>query len=169
MQQAGAPQDVYDYPANTTVARFIGSPAMNLLPGTLQYEDGWSVGVLGSKVPLGPGRELAGAQNGQSVLIGLRPDEVAVDLSTTTGGPSLLAQVEIVERMGSESWITALCNGTPVICKGAARIDASRGQAVSLQFAGGAARVFDAETGRSLTDMSQSGDGAANAHLSSGR
>ena len=142
---------------------------MNLLPGTLQYADSWSVRVLGSSVPLGPGLELGGARHGQSVLVGLRPDEVAVDLSAGTEGFSLLAEVEIVERMGSESWITALCNGSTVICKGAARIDVSPGQTVSLRFATGAAHVFDAETGRSLVDTSQSGDGAAKVPLISGR
>ena len=40
IQQVGTPLDVYNEPANTFVARFLGSPAINLIPGRLRSENG---------------------------------------------------------------------------------------------------------------------------------
>jgi len=77
LQQIGSPEDLYTKPANTFVARFIGSPAMNLVPS----------GVIG----VGAGGRLAG----------FRPEHVALG----DGRPSSAhydATVEVVEYLGDE-------------------------------------------------------------------
>ena len=53
IEQTGSPLELYDHPANLFVAGFIGSPAMNFLPGTLRRDDG------AARVELGDGTRLA--------------------------------------------------------------------------------------------------------------
>ncbi len=108
LQQVGAPQEIYDRPANTFVARFIGSPAMNLLPGTL-VDAGGAV-----TVRLGEGTEAVtlatsyraqavGRAFGTSVLLGIRPEAVQQD-QVNGGSPDNVVQVtvDIVEPTGSD-------------------------------------------------------------------
>ena len=84
LQQVAAPEDLYDRPANTFVARFLGSPGMNLLEGML-VESGAASGVMGGRGPLAvafPGGSVSlpdavgdmvrGA--GPEVVLGLRPE-----------------------------------------------------------------------------------------------
>ena len=78
VEQRGGPLDLYDHPANLFVAGFIGSPAMNFLPGTLK-RDGSGAQVHfadGSAVPA-PSR--SGGQNGQRVIYGVRPEHLMLD------------------------------------------------------------------------------------------
>ncbi len=56
LEQVDAPQVLYDRPANLFVAAFIGSPAMNLLRGRLEFEEGRVVAVLGGLAPRPAGR-----------------------------------------------------------------------------------------------------------------
>ncbi len=65
VEQTGGPLDLYDHPANTFVAGFIGSPAMNLLPGTVQRQGGALEAVFadGSRLPLA---QSAGLHEGQA-------------------------------------------------------------------------------------------------------
>jgi ABC-type sugar transport system ATPase subunit len=77
LQQLGAPEELYERPANTFVAQFIGSPAMNMLPSS----------VLG----LGGNRQLAG----------FRPEHVQLG-NGRAGAGTLNAAVEVVEYLGDE-------------------------------------------------------------------
>jgi ABC-type sugar transport system ATPase subunit len=77
LQQLGTPEEVYEHPANTFVARFIGSPAMNMLPSAA----------------LGVGRA------GQ--LAGFRPEHVQLG-NGRSGAGHLDASVEVVEYLGDE-------------------------------------------------------------------
>jgi hypothetical protein len=81
IEQIGTPLDLYDNPSNLFVAGFIGSPAMNLLRGTVRRSD------LGMVVNLAPGLDLptrnAAAREGQEVIVGVRPEHFTV----RSGGP----------------------------------------------------------------------------------
>jgi multiple sugar transport system ATP-binding protein len=77
LQQVAAPQELYDRPVNLFVAGFIGSPAMNLLEGTLR---GRSLELGEERLPLAdevfaarPGLE---AYDGRTVIVGMRPEDV---------------------------------------------------------------------------------------------
>ena len=114
LQQLGRPQDLYDRPANTFVARFLGSPGMNLIGGTLDA-DGTVVRVAGGTLALGT--ELPAAVRraavGPSVTVGVRPEHLAVDPVGT-----LEATVVIVEVLGAE--VHVLCtlhDGTKVVVR----------------------------------------------------
>jgi multiple sugar transport system ATP-binding protein len=77
LQQLGTPEELYEHPANTFVARFIGSPAMNMLPSSV----------------LGIG--------GAGQLAGFRPEHVRLG-NGRPGAGSLDASVEVVEYLGDE-------------------------------------------------------------------
>ncbi|WP_433087204.1 ABC transporter ATP-binding protein [Dactylosporangium sp. CA-052675] len=90
VQQSGTPQEIYDEPANTFVARFIGSPAMNLVPVTVQGGQATIDG--GTTVPAG------GVPDGPA-LLGVRAEKVRVAAT----GSGLPARVAVVERLGAET------------------------------------------------------------------
>src|SRR5260370_11440692 len=80
VEQIGAPLELYDHPANTFVAGFIGSPAMNMIPGTARMAGGAPRIEFGDGVAL-PLPEDAHADEGQQVLYGLRPEHCALGAS----------------------------------------------------------------------------------------
>jgi len=101
LQQVGAPQDVYDRPANTFVAQFIGSPPMNVVSGTVaRNDDGVALQMPGGSIPL-PAHHVAAlsAAGIETVLIGVRPENLVLD-----GGP-VKATVRGVESLGHERHI----------------------------------------------------------------
>ncbi len=75
VQQVGAPRDVYEHPANTFVARFIGSPSMNFLPGRLFRGTGGVTLVAGGATVTLPGAASV-QEDGRDILVGIRPDEL---------------------------------------------------------------------------------------------
>ena len=87
VQQLGTPDEIYEQPINTFVARFIGEPQMNLIGGTLERRDG-ALGVCVAEhwLSLTPdaGRRLAEAP-GPQVTVGIRPRAVRVHRSPAPG------------------------------------------------------------------------------------
>jgi multiple sugar transport system ATP-binding protein len=101
LQQVDAPHVLYDFPTNVFVARFLGSPGMNLLPAALDPLDAPSARVDGGHVPLGP--DAASATSGAaSLVVGVRPEDLALSPSGT-----LEATVLLVELLGAE--VHVLC------------------------------------------------------------
>ena len=91
IQQVGTPEQVYEQPANRFVAGFIGSPAMNFFPVTLDNS-----GAL-----LADGNRLAIPGEGQAVL-GLRPEAM---IPVANGAPGLPITVRLVEPLGSDTLV----------------------------------------------------------------
>jgi ABC-type sugar transport system ATPase subunit len=97
VQQVGRPLDVYDRPANTFVAGFIGSPEMNFADGEVTAEGGRPVFRSGQlEIPLDGAPQIAALKPGH-VTLGIRPEHLTPSQS---GFP---ANVRHVERMGAES------------------------------------------------------------------
>ncbi|QBE65879.1 ABC transporter ATP-binding protein [Pseudoduganella lutea] len=94
VQQIGAPMFLYERPANVFVAGFIGSPKMNLVPGTLDTAGGLQVG--GCRLPW---REGAAGEAGH-VTVGMRPEHLVPRPDGAIRGEVLL-----VERLGAESYV----------------------------------------------------------------
>jgi multiple sugar transport system ATP-binding protein len=95
IEQVGPPLELYDYPANTFVATFIGSPAMNLITG--QYRDGHLVLDDGAVLPVDPRLDLV---TGANLTIGVRPDAVEV---VDEPGVGVAARVVALEPTGAET------------------------------------------------------------------
>src|SRR3954453_15506309 len=107
LQQVGAPAELYGNPVNLFVAGFIGSPAMNFMPGRL---DGETVHLPMGDVRLaGDARErAAGARSGQHVIAGIRPESFE-DASLVSGdvrdrGFSFRTKIDLVESLGAEKY-----------------------------------------------------------------
>ncbi len=116
LQQLGRPKDVFAAPANLFVATFVGSPAMNLLSGTLS-SDGAStvVQVGGQTVPLDDvelaRQPSAKGGDGRAVAVGIRPE--ALSRGPAAEGRSLAGWVDTVEELGSDTFVRVLLTGVP--------------------------------------------------------
>ncbi len=108
LQQIGAPQDVYDRPANVFVAGFIGSPPMNLLRGS----------AAGGRVEAGDlAFSRAGLRDGD-VVVGIRPESLR-PVGEDDSGPGFEVQVDVVEPLGDE----VLVHGTVAAADAGVRIE----------------------------------------------
>jgi len=121
VEQIGSPLELYDDPANQFVAGFIGSPAMNFVPGKVNA-GGISVGA-GIELP-NPTRNL---EPGRDVLLGVRPEHLAVDPS---GVP---VEVVVVEPTGADTQIFCKLAGTDVTAVVRERHAFRPGEAVRLK------------------------------------
>jgi multiple sugar transport system ATP-binding protein len=108
LQQVGLPQEIYDRPVNTFVARFIGSPSMNLLSGVFADAAGMAavrVGDGAEAVTLSTSHRGAavGLALGTSVLVGIRPEAIQPDLQSAGRQPNNVdVTIDIVEPTGSD-------------------------------------------------------------------
>jgi ABC-type sugar transport system ATPase subunit len=91
VDQIGRPLDLYEQPATAFVASFIGSPAMNLVPGQL---DGNTVAFAEAVLPIA----VPDAAQDRRVLVGLRPEH----LDLAPDGP-LALRIELLERLGADT------------------------------------------------------------------
>jgi len=108
IQQVGAPQEIYDRPANTFVAKFIGSPSMKLVPATLELAEGMLAARIKGKNPVllttAVAGNVASSMVGKDVLCGVRPESIT--LVAANGHDvqnSVQVEVEIVEPTGSDN------------------------------------------------------------------
>jgi multiple sugar transport system ATP-binding protein len=145
VEQAGAPLELYDRPANAFVAGFIGSPAMNFIPGRLHL-DGTARVVTDDGLHLPLDRPPQG-HHGDSVLYGARPEHFALQAS----GDGLPAQVRVVEPTGSETQVAVrLAGGHDILAAFRDRIDVRPGDALWLRPMAAQAHLFDATSGARL-------------------
>jgi multiple sugar transport system ATP-binding protein len=101
LQQVDAPQRLYEQPANTFVAAFIGSPSMNLVEARLS---GDTISFGGFTIPLDRERRPRFADDGR-VIVGIRP-EAFEDAQFASGGlPQIEVPVAVLEELGSDSHI----------------------------------------------------------------
>jgi len=136
VEQIGAPLELYDRPANKFVAGFIGSPAMNFIPGQITASGFAADGAL---LPL---PEAAHDLPPRPMLYGIRPEHFAL---TSEG---LAATVELVEPMGSETQVTMRLGGTPVIGAFRERVRAEPGETIRVRPEIASVHLFDSDSGR---------------------
>ena len=141
IQQVGTPMEVYDRPANRFVARFVGSPAMTMLPVTLaDPDDGYALVALanGTNIPTRV-TSLVG-QKGDAFDLGLRPENVSI---VGEGEGTLNAEAMIVERLGDRTIIYArLGDGTEITALDKGDSNIRMGDKISLSIDGRAAHLF---------------------------
>jgi multiple sugar transport system ATP-binding protein len=147
LQQVDRPQALYDRPANTFVARFVGSPGMNLLPATLEQGAGgkWEAQVAGSALAVPETAATAAGGAGAALVLGVRPEHVGIGPHGTVD-----ATVVIVELLGAEVHVACrLGDGTNVIVRqDAAAPRPAHGEAVRLAVAPASLHVFHASGAR---------------------
>jgi multiple sugar transport system ATP-binding protein len=106
LQQVGEPREIYEFPANTFVAGFIGSPGMNLIRGSLHQTQGGNLLQLGPLRLALPSSVLArypdlSRGSGQNLLVGIRPNEIHIEMKPSES--SLPAQLCSLESLGHET------------------------------------------------------------------
>jgi len=141
--QLATPIEVFERPADTYVATFIGAPAMNLLPATLVHGGTAAQLAAGPTVPFADGRR-AGPE-GHALTIGIRPEHLAI-------GPGGIAlEVDLIEPLGSETLIHGHLPGAPadtLVVKLTGH--APSGERLPVTVPPEHMHVFDAASGRRL-------------------
>ncbi len=157
IQQFGTPDDIYDAPANLFVARFIGSPAMNVFEATAKVGSNGAISAslddTGTQLDLGGYRFVAAPTDGTRLAIGLRPEHFGTDGSNGARHAALFdLPVRHCEKAGSDA--TAYLEAGDQLV--AMRIDPARartlkaGDRLKASFPLDRINVFDAQTGRRL-------------------
>ena len=152
IEQQGAPLELFERPATTFVAGFLGSPRMNFLPGTLSLEGERAV-ILGDiRLPLAPERRLDGAVDGQPILLGLRPEHLsrAQGPDPRPGSMRHEATVELLQPTGSRIYATFRLAGVPVMAELQAHDVSAPGQRIEIEINTARASIFDRKTERAL-------------------
>ena len=126
VQQVADPLSLYDGPANRFVAGFIGMPPMNVFEGQIRAGQSGLVfeGVGGLRLPVPAKDKVAlAAYRDKPVTLGLRPEDIgSAAAEQLAGAARIRAVVEVVEPMGSESYIYVRVADAPFI----SRVDAHR-------------------------------------------
>jgi multiple sugar transport system ATP-binding protein len=124
LEQVGTPREIYGAPATAFVARFVGTPPVNLVP------------------PEALGLAPAAA------LVALRPEDLTVSPAPPPARGALEARVWLVEPMGSETWVTLERGEVRLVARCPADFDAPPGAPVWLSFDAGRLHWFERESGR---------------------
>ena len=134
IQQVGTPTDIYDRPANSFVASFIGSPAMNLMNGTLSAGvfEGENVRIEGLTGPDGP------------ITLGFRAEDAR--LSDQKG--NINAAVYTIELLGDATMVTVRAGDSFVSVKTHKEYRAEIGDQVSITLGAADSHLFDADSGQ---------------------
>jgi multiple sugar transport system ATP-binding protein len=143
VEQVGSPLDLYDAPANLFVAGFIGSPAMNFIPGRLRRSGAASAVETadGTRIELGNG---VAAQDGDEIVFGIRPEHFV----RAAGG--LNGRIDVIEPTGADTILYATVAGTQICAVFDERVGFRPGDAITLAPRQGAVHVFDPANGRHL-------------------
>ena len=148
VQQVDTPLALYRHPANRFVATFLGTPAMNLVRGRLQREDGWRLAAgEGFALPLPREDAIDAGLEGREVQLGVRPEH----LLPASGADGFEAVVEIVEPMGSEVHVHVRTGGQALVARLAPEHLPEPGTRMRLRIAPAQLHLFDPPTGAALT------------------
>jgi multiple sugar transport system ATP-binding protein len=154
LQQSDNPQNLYDTPDNLFVAGFIGSPAMNFFPATLQQSDGKLVVDAESFVLEIPESRKAAYQDhvGKPITFGIRPEDI---VNPEFAPPGIIAQpvetqVDITELMGNEIFLFLKSGEHEFVARVDPRTKASSGDEMQLVFNMENMHIFDRETEQAI-------------------
>ena len=142
--QYATPHQIYNTPAALFVAGFTGSPAMNLVPCTLQ----------GNQVNLGDARfevpaSLANkASSASQLTFGIRPENIA--LSPQPGSVQVLASVVLTEPLGAETLVTFKVGPSELVARCAASFSQRPGTPLPVYLALEHMHLFDAQSGQAI-------------------
>jgi len=154
LQQIDSPQNLYDFPDNLFVAGFIGSPAMNFFPATLQQSDGKLIIDADSfKLEIPADRTTVyDGHVGKQIIFGIRPEDI---INPEFAPPGINAQpvdteVDITELMGNEIFLFLKTGKYEFVARVDPRTRATIGEQMQLVFNMDNMHIFDRETERAI-------------------
>ncbi len=131
LQQLGTPDEIYNRPANTYVATFIGSPTMNLIEGRATVAG--QLMVAGAQLSL-----IAPVNDNKAILLGLRPEHIRLSDSATWRGV-----VNLVEPTGADTYVVVDTPAGKVTVRAAPQTRVRPGDAVGLDIQADHVTWFD--------------------------
>jgi len=144
VEQVGPPLELFDRPANLFVARFIGSPSMNMLDGRIESIDGVTTFVSGGfTLPLSA---TSTVKAGEEVVLGFRPEHLS--LAAAGSAAQLKAEVVVVEPTGTETLLNVTAAGHAFLALFRERLDVAPGDEITLSLDPANVHLFDKVTGK---------------------
>lgn len=141
--QIGAPSEIYDSPADLFVAKFVGSPAMNLIPGRVEISGQDAALRVGAQaLPLPAGLKVA---NGQGATLGIRPE--ALRTEPDEGSLAFEAVVEVLEPTGADTLVIFPLEGAEITARVEPHSHLRPGAQARFFAAPDALHLFDTGTG----------------------
>ena len=156
IQQVAPPLEVYDYPVNRFVAGFLGTPAMNFVPGRLAQRDGamyFEVAAARIRLPRELGARV-GQYVGRPVTLGVRPEDIGYAAAGRFVGAEnvLPATVRVVEPLGNEQIVHLSGPGeVAMVCKLDAHVQVAIDQRMDARLDMARVHLFDDQTGSNVT------------------
>jgi multiple sugar transport system ATP-binding protein len=146
VEQIGAPLELFDHPANLSVARFIGSPAINLIDGRIVRSNGGLIFVDEAlEIPLAASLSDLGERE---VTMGFRPEHVS--LRPDQGMGILQAEVQVIEPTGTETLLHLLAGARSLLATFRERLDIVPGAVLTLGVDPNRIHLFDRTSGARL-------------------
>ena len=147
VEQIGTPLELYDFPANTFVAGFIGSPSMNFFDGTFRRDgrSAWVEAAGGVRFPVEP---LTRAADGQAVTYGIRPGHLTLVTDSSEAG--IPARIQVIEPTGDDTVVFCRMAEQEACAMFVERHDFRPGDTIRLMPKLASGHVFDATTGQRL-------------------
>ncbi|MHB8457655.1 MAG: ABC transporter ATP-binding protein, partial [Acidimicrobiales bacterium] len=153
--QVGAPSEVYDRPANTFVAGFIGSPGMNLWTPQWSRGEGGDL-LLGGAIRLPPAIHGALGERDLPATVGIRPEHLFLVQQGADSQATLSCRVEMVEHLGSHLLVHAAltsAQGGNVVAQLDPKCSVQRGEQILLGAPPEAVHLFEAESGLRVSGL----------------
>jgi len=144
VEQVGGPLELYERPVNTFVAGFIGSPAMNMLPGKLRHLNGSTAIELRDGIIVTVKDHVVG-NDGQEALFGTRPEHLIIDPAG-----QITVTANVIEPTGADTFVSCELASTPMTIVFHERMDIKPGQILKLRPDVAKCHLFDAATGAVL-------------------
>ncbi|WP_163579487.1 ABC transporter ATP-binding protein [Gracilibacillus saliphilus] len=149
VQQVGKPIDVYNTPANPFVAKFIGSPPMNLTTGLVDKNS--SKITISKEISIPVDRLVVNDTNSDQVLVGIRPENIKIQEEPSSLDLSFAVTIDHVEILGTETLLKFKWNDDSVwYAKWYGQWDIHVGQTVRLTLDPDSLCIYDGQTEKLL-------------------
>ena len=150
LKQCGTPLELYDHPQNVFVAKFIGTPPMNMVTATVGDDLRLTTNGFTTGAPLAF-REALGAYRGKEVLLGVRPEHIGEPgAHDWPNSARLTGQIDLVETIGHEVIVHANAGDAMVVAKFGAHRIPKFGEDIELEIDCDAMHLFDVQTEQRL-------------------
>jgi len=153
VQQFDEPMNLYDRPANKFVAGFIGSPAMNFIPGTISKKLNFTFSSNGNQVKVDFDRNLHERKldSATDVIAGIRPENFRLWSRVAKQGVIVIeVELDLVEMMGNEEYLHFNIEGVKCVARVSTGIRYRAGEKVKLEVETSKVHLFDSKTEQNL-------------------